>query len=322
MEDKDMFETKWKQTESPEAEMKQIQKSIRKRNRKIITISVVLASVLLLSCVYGVIPLIESFYWDPDTKTVSNNTNALDVTLHAYTELFIPDWELIHAWGEPTDGLAAYDLSITMQNIQTRSYSYLDGKLIRNELTLDQKFYERGLSLDQFGQESGQTDDQRKAHMKSTRETLESLPEYISVSAVIAFPEDLTMAQLSDFYYAHHPSTAEDPIEIQWVGIQNGPAGEYSRRLCGMNPFSDSFVFFGMDESYPNFTCSAYKRDPAILEEHFTSILQYSSDQFEQGTGIPVFWDRNYYQEVLDYVQKTAVSPLRAQHHTARLHRR
>lgn len=307
MEDKDIFEAEWDQASSPENEINRIQKAIRKRNMKIVAISVVLAAALLLTCVYGIIPLIESFYWDPSVKSLATNTNDLDITLHAYTELFIPGWEVNHVWGEPADGLAAYDLSITMQNVQTREYFYLDGKLVRNELTLDHKFYERNLDWAIFGQGSGQTDDHRKAHMASTRETLESLPEYISVKAAIAFPQDLTMAQLSEFYYAHHPKTAEDPVEIQWVGIRNEPVGDNFRRMCGMNPFMEGFIFFGLDENYPNFTCSNYMRDPSNLEEHFTSILQYSSDQFEQGTGIPVYWDQNYYRQVLDYVEENGI---------------
>lgn len=307
MENKDMFDSEWEQDIVPQKEIQQIQKSIRKRNWKIIAISVALTAAVLLGCVYGVIPLIESLYWNPNTMTVASNANDLTLMLHAYTELFTPGWQVNYASVLPSDGLASYDLSISIRNVQTRDFFYLDGTLNKGEISLDREYTQNYVNWTLFGQEFGQTDDMRKSHMQQVRETLESLPEYVSVKAAIRFPEDLTMQQLSDFYYAYHPNNSEMPIEIQWVGIRNEPEGENFLRLCGMSPFIGGTGFFGLEESYPNFTCSVYKRNAAHLDEHFTSILRYSSDQFAQGTGMPVYWEMNYYQTVLDYVAENGI---------------
>ena len=66
MENKEIFNNEWEQEVLPENELKQIRKSIRKRNRKTIIISAVLAVAVLLGCVYGIVPAVERLYWNAD----------------------------------------------------------------------------------------------------------------------------------------------------------------------------------------------------------------------------------------------------------------
>ena len=91
MEDNNIFEQEpqWKPGSAPVSEIRKIQKTIRSRNRKIISISVVLAAVLLVVSVFGIIPWAESLYWNPDETTYRDATD-LKIALDAYTELFNP----------------------------------------------------------------------------------------------------------------------------------------------------------------------------------------------------------------------------------------
>ncbi len=134
MEDKDIFETQWEQELPPENEMKQIQRTIRKRNGRIIAISVVLAAVILLGSVYGIVPLIESFYWHPGTETAAANASDLTLTMHAYTELFCPGWNVTRINWQEADGLAAYDLQFNILDLGKREYFRLDGKLEKGKV--------------------------------------------------------------------------------------------------------------------------------------------------------------------------------------------
>ena len=64
MEDNNIFEQEpqWKPGSAPVSEIRKIQKTIRSRNRKIISISVVLAAVLLgLSCFPGLLALVRAY---------------------------------------------------------------------------------------------------------------------------------------------------------------------------------------------------------------------------------------------------------------------
>ena len=67
MEDKDIFEKEpeWEQ----DSELRLIRKTIRRRNRKTICASVLLAAVLLVVTVFGILPWAESLFWNPDKPT-------------------------------------------------------------------------------------------------------------------------------------------------------------------------------------------------------------------------------------------------------------
>lgn len=320
MENKDIFDNEWEQELPPENEMKQIQRTIRKRNWKIVAISVTLAAALLIGCVYGMIPLIESFYWHPGTENAAVNASDLTLTLHAYTELFCPGWDVNYINWQETEGLAAYDLQITIRDVSRKDYFRLDGKLEKGSLMYGPDFADNwaqhlwftGFVLDSgsYNPDSGLFDLDLLSldYMNTVREKLAQLPEYIALEAAITFTEDLNMEQVVQF----HEDTRDLPLQISWVGIRNSPATDVSGRvgsilLCGMNPFTGGSGFLGVDETYPNFSLPLDYPYAESLERHFKSLLQYSSDQCAKGEGIPVWMGKDYYQTVLDYVEENGV---------------
>jgi len=288
-------------------ELKQLRKTLRKHNTTLVFVSLTLVIAILLSGIYVFIPLVESFFLHPGLKSYSSNADDLTLTLHAYIELLFPGQEIVYVNARPTNGLAAYQLSICIRDVNRNEYSYLEGTLEKNEILLEQSLSHAYPDWSEFGCSNGQTELMRYSHMEEVRDTLECLPEYVNLEAIIAFPEDISMEQLSKFYYDHHTNSTDDPLKITWVAIRSAPSEERPLFLCGMNPFSSQAQYDGLDETYPNFTTSVYKRNSQNLSEHFQSFLRFSSDQFELGRGIPIFWDLNYYQGVLDYVEEYGV---------------
>lgn len=304
MEDKDIFESEWEQELPPENEMKQIQKSIQKRNWKIVSISVMLVLTMLLGCVYGVVPAVEQLYWHPYDGTVGEGVTDLTLVLSAYTELFQPGWVVDRVYSGK-DGFASYGLNIVRQNTATKEYKYMTGAINKGQLHWDYHFtseraehilYKKTTWFPYLSPWEEQTD---------TVTILESLPEYVTVEARVSFSENQDMEQILKLREDYQ-------LPITWIGIQNAPVN-IDLPLCGMSPFSLRTHYFEVNEKYPQF-CLETSINPgftitaADLENHFISLLQLSSDMLEAGRGARVFGgDRNYYQEVLDFVDENGV---------------
>lgn len=300
MDDKDFIERdpEWETSEA-QTEIKKIRKSIRKRNTLIILTSLVLVAALLAGTVYGIIPAIESAYWNPTDSSFETQVPDLTLTLQAYTELFQPGWKFSSvAFGRT--GFAAYDLAITRYDTARSEYAYMYGSLIKGELGVELPFTREGAAMDLFGLATYPYYPMEESERKATLEKLSQLPEYVTVEAAITFADDMNMDDVLSFRNQYQ-------LPITWVGIRNAPMDEQKLLLCGIDPFSGGAVHAGVNEKYPYLSVElAYSGE--ILEQHFKSLLQFSSDQLEAGRGMQVYGgDRNYYAEVLDYVEENGV---------------
>ena len=295
MENKDFFENEWEQTPVPEREMKQIQKSIRRRNRKIIAISVVLAAVLMIGCIYGVVPAVEKLYWNADEYSYGHRSD-LEATLFAYTELFNPDCSTA-TLNYRHSGFASYDLEVILFSRTGQESHSVSGTLSQNRLSMDQNFRDTSPASYSFRRHLLSMD---QAILDDVHSQLEELPEYIRVEASLSFREDITMEKLVAF-------KEEYPMmRITWVAIRaTEPTSEWTP-LCGMSPFNGGSVFDGIYRDYPFFNL-ADVRDAGQAEQHFKALLQYSADQVEMGRGIVPYDDWDIYQNALDYVEENGV---------------
>jgi len=298
MENKDIFESEWEQDLPPENEIKQIQKSIRKRNLKNITISVVLALAMLLGIVYGIIPSVERLYWNPDDT--SYYETDLETTLHAYTQLFTPGYNTAYVSFRHT-GFASYDLEIPMVATADGSYSVTYGSLKRNNLHLNTGFDHPSTGTYGFSRRLLPEQPMGEWETAHLRDLLTSLPEYIRLEAVISFSEDLTMEQLLEFRSRHS-------LLITWVAIRCGDSTENWAPLCGMDPFTGGIKFTGgIERDYPYFN-APINDDPALLGKHFKALLQYCDDRLKEGRGIVPYDDENLYGDILQYVEENGIN--------------
>ena len=60
---------------------------------------------------------------------------------------------------------------------------------------------------------------------------------------------------------------------------------------------------------YPYLDYKSSEKTPENLETHFKSLLRFSEDQVEKGTGIPLEhrMGQSFYTEVLEYVEKNGI---------------
>ena len=218
MENKDIFKTQWEQEMPPENEMKQIRKTIRKRNWKIITVSAVLAVALLGIFVYVAIPVAELFYWNPSETTYGSHTD-LETMLHVYTDLFTPGYNTFHV-NYQHNGFASYDLEVPVFSTAQNKQISATGVLKKNILSLDQDFFNPMNKNYPFPKHSMPDYFPSRYDLDNLCQRLSQFPEYIRLEATISFPQDLSMEELMEFRSEY------SDLLITWVAIRSTEPSE------------------------------------------------------------------------------------------------
>lgn len=288
---------------APMEEMKQVRKNLRRRNVLIVLTSLVLVAALLLTTVYIGIPAAESRYWDPAQNSYGMTyCEDLELMLAAYTELFCPDVNLVSVTSDRT-GFARYDITIQYWDANRGGDSrYAFGTINKGVLDIPQGVL-RHCYINIFDRATSPFYPAPKNWKKIVTEKLEQLPEYITVTVAVSFPEDKSMKELLTF---------RDSLEngsIGWAGIRTAPDTEQLLPLCGMNPFSGGVVRSEINDHYPSFDLTTDSITPENLATHFQSLLRFSADQVAAGTGIDEKYTihESYYTQALEYVTENGV---------------
>lgn len=299
----DTLDQEWERTQEDDRELKNLQLTLHRRERKTLFRSV-LAVVLILSIVFfAIIPGLEFLFWNPAKNTYEIEfSNDLDLSLLVYSELFTPSQMVWHAHPEHT-GLGTYTLSVSMyEDFDPTINQYNTAVLRRGKLEFPQGFW-RYLSVNHFDRASSPVYDMWEFTQQYYREKLEALPDYVQVRAAVSFPEDLSMAELITF-----AGTLEE-ANIEWVGIRNAAEDQQALPLCGMKPYMGGAVFTEMNEHYPCFDIKTLEVTAENFENHFKTLLKFSQEQVDAGRGIPagVNLYQNYYADVLRFVEENGV---------------
>jgi len=293
--------------ENAEQEMANIRKTIKKQNWKTILTSIVLVIALLLGTIYGIMPLAEKFYWDPLDSSFDQYNTDLHLILDAYAELFLPGQTLSVLAGRT--GFADYELNITMMDAVRDTRQHLTGRLNKGQLGFDYAFFDwsnkpafHSAIFPEYPASAWER------NRKEVREKLEQLPKYIRLEAAVTFPEDITMAQLLKIMEYDYIGNLGD-LKVIWAAIRTQEVqSESSHHSVGIS-FVLSPLDGGINEAYPEFYLSCYEPSGETLEQHFKSLMQFSSDLMLDGKAV-LTWheDHNFYQEALAYVEENGVN--------------
>ena len=300
----DDFDVDLESEETAAEGLKSVKKSIRKRSRNIVTISVGIIVVLALLVHYAAVPLINNFFYNPMKRNIDENTYDIDFSLIAYTELHQAGIYYANTEIENT-GIGKYNMTLVRYNLSTNEPDYTAASLNKNNLIIPFSFETDNLSMNIFARVSSPVYDLDPETKENLIKELKELPNYMSVMAAVSFSEDLTMDQLISMIDS-------SDVDFLWAGIRNAPEDIQRYPLCGMDLTGAGPVYEKINKNYPAFELSASSSSDAPsasdYETHFISLLQYSIDH-------PYFLkelnaDSNYstyYPSVLDYVKYNGV---------------
>ena len=293
--------------ENAETEMTAIRKTLKKQNRKNIVISIALVITLLLGTVYGIVPLAESFYLSPMDSNFDQYHTDLTLVLNAYTELFLPGKSVSVLWGHV--GFAEYELYMRLTDAVRGTEQQFKGQLNRGRLGYDMDFYDsETLGLFRSVQ-FPEVYPQRQINLDNAkaRKKLQELPEYVTLEAAVTFPEDLTMAQLLEGMEVDFLNSEAD-LNVIWAAIRTQEPDPKSMHLTSGVSFTRTYSNGGINDLYPQFELTHYESTGSTLEQHYKSLLKFSSDRMLEGKAV-LTWreDNNFYLQALDYVEENGV---------------
>ncbi len=298
------FDVNMEHDEAPVEELKIVKKSIRRRNRNIIAVSVAIVAILALLAFFVARPLLNNLYYNPMTKNYEKYAYDFDLSMVAYTELhqayYVYDSTIIE-----NTGIGKYTMTMFRSNISTGKQEVLSASLNKNKLTLPYTLTTSNISVNIFSRASYPEYHLESATKESYIKALKEIPDYMRVKAAVSFSKDLSMDELIDL-------RGKTKVSFLWAGIRNAPEDKQRYPLCGMELTSSGIVYEEINSKYPAFDLSSIRGKMAYsasdYEAHFYSLLNYTIDHTEFLNAInPEQNAVSYYQDVLDYVKKDGV---------------
>lgn len=287
--------------ETPAEGLEGVKKSIRKRSRNIIAISVAIVVILALLAHYAAVPLLNKLYYNPMTNETDEYAYDIDFPLIAYTELHQAGIYYANTVIENT-GIGKYSMTLVRYNLSKNEADYLTASLNKNQMTVPFSFTANNLSMNIFATASFPVYDLDADTKQNFIKKLEALPDYMGVTAAVSFSKDLTMEQLIDMM-------GKSDLSFMWAGIRNSPEDVQLYPLCGMDLTGAGFIYEKINDIYPKFELSAVSSNDnpsaSDYESHFTSLLQYSIDHPDFLKALKA--NLTYYPSVLEYVKRNGV---------------
>ncbi len=293
-----------------EAELKKMRRSLRRRNWKIIAISLILAAAILIGTVNYGIPALERLYWDPNTTSYGTPATDLEMTFYAYGNLF-NNGRMVGDVTATRTGFATYSLSLESCSYSTNERSFGYATLEKGKLTVQEGFWD-----DWRQHYVGNTSPETQEHHV---QLLSQLPDYIRVGCYVTFREDITMEEalaleqllIQDIWDTYNYT------KVQWLAIRHREDAYY--HPCGLTSDGVSGMFDGINAHYPYFSGTYHDASGNALggelkdraerkEERFKSLLRYLHDQQQKGEGIEVPYEPDYYADALAYIEENGVN--------------
>lgn len=286
----------WEEAETAEApagELKQVKKSLRRRNIGLVLTSVVLVAVMLLC-----IPLVEKQYFDPTRATWSSIRTDLNIALNCYFSLFAPEQSFEGIWHYTDTGFGTWELELRYTDWDVMGHGTFKTAIVeKNEINFPygtlfyaaEDLFEMGpLAPDYIvnWREQAQEEVDRK---------LDQLGDCATVYAAVSFAEDLTAEEL--FELSRHS------FVIEWAGVRVGAPSDPTKPLIGMS-LNQFWEDCGVNADYPALEGEVTAEN---AEQHLRSMVEYVRDYEQSTMDIGIIEEPGYYDKVLEELDENGL---------------
>lgn len=253
-------------------ELQKIDRSMKKRGRRIIAIAVVIACVVM-GALTAFQPVISKVIWyDPTEQDLQQYSYDISCHLAVLAELTMPEVQMESVmitekgWGQ-------YDLQVQQQEWSSGEYLWEDGTVTRGKIQLKSNVYQYSV-INAFSRGTAEFGNSVMTESAEAKAALADLPEYMQMEAYVSLGKDWTMEELENF-------AAQQDGYLGWVGVRISPEDQQLFPLMGFDASDSGYVFNNVDEAYPFYELSMHEDVPLAeaWEKHFLALLQYSIDQ-------------------------------------------
>ncbi len=253
-------------------ELQKIDRSMKKRGRRIIAIAVVIACVVM-GALTAFQPVISKVIWyDPTERDLQQYSYDISCHLAVLAELTMPEVQM-ESVIVTEQGWGKYDLQVQQREWSSGKYIWEDGTVTRGKIELKSNVYQYG-AINAFSRGTAPFGDSVMTETPDAKVALADLPEYLKMEAYVSLGKDWTMEELADF-------AAKQEGYLGWVGVRTSPEGEQRLPLMGFDAGGSGYIWENVDAVYPFYELSMHEDVPLAeaWEKHFLALLQYSIDQ-------------------------------------------
>lgn len=252
-------------------ELQKIDRSMKKRGRRIIAIAVVIACVVM-GALTAFQPAISKVIWyDPTERDFQQYSYDISCHLAVLAELTMPEVQMESVmitekgWGQ-------YDLQVQQREWSSGEYLWEDGTVTRGKIQLKSNVYQYSV-INAFSRGTAEFGNSVMTESAKAKAALADLPEYLKMEAYVSLGKDWTMEELENF-------AAQQDGYLGWVGVRTSPEDQQFLPLMGFDADSSGYIWENVDAAYPFYELSMHEDVPLseAWEKHFLALLQYSVD--------------------------------------------
>ena len=252
-------------------ELQKIDRSMKKRGRRIIAIAVVIACVVM-GALTAFQPAISKVIWyDPTEQDLQQYSYDISCHLAVLAELTMPEVQMESVmitekgWGQ-------YDLQVQQREWSSGEYLWEDGTVTRGKIQLKSNVYQYSV-INAFSRGTAEFGNSVMTESAKAKAALADLPEYLKMEAYVSLGKDWTMEELENF-------AAQQDGYLGWVGVRTSPEDQQFLPLMGFDADSSGYIWENVDAAYPFYELSMHEDVPLseVWEKHFLALLQYSVD--------------------------------------------
>lgn len=252
-------------------ELQKIDRSMKKRGRRIIAIAVVIACVVM-GALTAFQPVISKVIWyDPTERDFQQYSYDISCHLAVLAELTMPEVQMESVmitekgWGQ-------YDLQVQQREWSSGEYLWEDGTVTRGKIQLKSNVYQYSV-INAFSRGTAEFGNSVMTESAEAKAALADLPEYLKMEAYVSLGKDWTMEELENF-------AAQQDGYLGWVGVRISPEDQQFLPLMGFDADSSGYIWENVDAAYPFYELSMHEDVPLseAWEKHFLALLQYSVD--------------------------------------------
>ena len=195
-------------------ELQKIDRSMKKRGRRIIAIAVVIACVVM-GALTAFQPVISKVIWyDPTEQDLQQYSYDISCHLAVLAELTMPEVQMESVmitekgWGQ-------YDLQVQQREWSSGEYLWEDGTVTRGKIQLKSNVYQYSV-INAFSRGTAEFGNSVMTESAEAKAALADLPEYMQMEAYVSLGKDWTMEELENF-------AAQQDGYLGWVGVRTSP---------------------------------------------------------------------------------------------------
>lgn len=252
-------------------ELQKINRSMKKRGRRIIAIAVVIACVVM-GALTAFQPAISKVIWyDPTEQDFEQISYDISCHLAVLAELTMPEVQM-ESVRITEQGWGKYNLQVQQREWSSGEYLWEDGTVTRGKIQLKSNVYQYS-AINAFSRGTAEFGSNVMTESAEAKAALADLPEYLKMEAYVSLGKDWTMEELENF-------AAQQDGYLGWAGVRISPEDQQFLPLMGFDAGDSGYVWDNVDEAYPFYELSMHEDVPLAeaWEKHFLALLQYSID--------------------------------------------